>query len=82
MEEEPIESKKGKIKSLKTGRIFSTYSIPFTDKVTFGLKVKGGAIFEQGVVIGDNESTIPGTLRYRNNELQLRNDKEWVSLSS
>lgn len=68
--------------SLNTGRIDATWALPFTDPVTFGLRARGGAIFEQGIVVGDNDTTITGALRFRNDDLQLRKANGWEDLAT
>lgn len=71
----------GRRESIQTGRAEFLWSVPFTDPVTYGLRTKGGAIFEQGLVVGDNDTVIPGALRFRDGGLQTRVFDKWMKLA-
>ena len=40
----------------------------------------GGGFFGRGIAIGNNNSSIPGSLRYNNQSLQLRHTNNWVNI--
>jgi len=70
--------------SLQTGRLGLGWSEPFTIPDTFGIKARGGAIFEQGLVVGFADPVIPGAIRYdiTKNALELRTPTTWERLAS
>ena len=49
---------------------------------TASLFCSGGAVFRKGVAIGDNDSIIPGTLRYNDNTLQVRKFEDWKTITT
>lgn len=66
--------------SIRTGRVEAIWDVPFTDPVTYGLRVRGGAIFDQGIVVGDNDTFVPGAVRFRDNDLQFRRFDGWTKI--
>jgi hypothetical protein len=44
------------------------------------LMVRGGSVFQKGLVVGDTDTVIPGALRFRGNHLQIRELQGWVDI--
>jgi hypothetical protein len=65
--------------SFSLGRLDVTWNMPFTDPVTYAMKCKGGSIFEQGIVIGNNNALIQGSLSYNinNDTFNIRKSDGW-----
>lgn len=46
---------------------------------TASLFVRGGSVFQKGVILGDTDTLIPGGMRFRSNQLQVRSLDEWTT---
>lgn len=68
----------GSDKSLR--RLELTYDADLKVPDCAALLCHGGAVFGRGISIGNNNSSIPGSLRYNEDTLQLRHDNTWVNV--
>ena len=72
-------------KGLEPSRIFNRLMITgnenFTIPDTASLYCAGGGIFQNGIAIGNNNSIIPGSIRYNDNKLQYKKKEDWVNIS-
>ncbi len=53
----------------------------FTIPDTATLFCSGGGYFRKGIAIGNNNSNIPGSMRYNNGNLQVKISDEWLTLT-
>lgn len=71
--------------SIKKSPIFNRLQItdkqPFTIPDSSSFVCLGGAIFNQGIVVGNNKSFILGSLRFNNNTLQYLSNEGWVTIT-
>jgi hypothetical protein len=72
-------------KSFQTSKTFSRLNITnneeFTIPETASLFCAGGGIFRNGIAVGNNNSIIPGSIRFTNNQLQYRTSTGWVNIT-
>lgn len=61
-------------------KIQLTNSLDFKIPETASIVCNGGGYFKKGIAIGNNESDIPGSLRYNFNGLELKLDDSWVNI--
>jgi len=62
-------------------RLNITYDEEFTIPETAALFCAGGGFFRNGIVVGNNNSTIPGSMRSCEDKLQHRKLNKWVTLA-
>jgi hypothetical protein len=74
-------SNKGLEPSRNVHRLMITSNENFTIPDTASLICLGGGIFKNGIAIGNNNSIIPGSIRYNNNKLQYKKLEDWVNIS-
>jgi hypothetical protein len=71
--------------SFQTSKTFSRLNITnneeFTIPETASLFCAGGGIFRNGIAVGNNNSIIPGSIRFTNNQLQYRTSTGWVNIT-
>ena len=69
--------------SLNKSRIYDRLKLTNSQDLTIPesatLFCAGGGIFQNGIVIGNNNSVIPGTIKY-NSKLEYLKNNEWVTL--
>lgn len=61
-------------------RLHLTNNQEFTIPETASLFCSGGGIFRNGIAIGNNNSNIPGSIRFNNNKLEYLKNEEWANL--
>lgn len=61
-------------------KIQLTNSLDFKIPETASIVCNGGGYFGQGIAIGNNESDIPGSLRYNFNGLEFKLEDSWVNI--
>ena len=73
-----------KMKSCQSSKVFSrihiTNSEEFTIPETASLCCAGGGIFRKGLAIGNNDSIVPGSMRFANDRLQYRTSNDWYNI--
>lgn len=72
-------------KGLEPSRIFHRLNITsnenFTIPDTAALFCSGGGIFQNGIAVGNNNSIIPGSIRYNKNKLQYKKIEDWLNVT-
>ena len=61
-------------------KIHLTNNSDFKIPETAGIVCNGGGYFHQGIAIGNNNSDIPGSLRYNHDGLELKDKDRWINL--
>ena len=71
--------------SLEPSRNFHRLNITsrenFTIPDTAALFCSGGGIFQNGITVGNNNSIIPGTIRFNKNKLQYKKIEDWLNIT-
>lgn len=62
-------------------RLKITNSEDFTISETASLFCSGGGIFKKGISVGNNESIIPGSIRFIDDTLEYRKNDKWVHIT-
>lgn len=68
-------------KSRNFHRLKLTYDENLTIPETAALFCSGGGIFRNGIAVGNNNSIIPGSIRYSENKLQYLKNEGWLNVS-
>ena len=68
---------------MTTSKSYSRLQINDTTDLTIpqtaGLYVRGGSVFQKGAILGDTDTLIPGGIRFRSNQLQVRSLDGWTT---
>ena len=75
------ETKKQIKKSPIYNRLQLTHNEEFTIPETASLFCSGGGIFRNGLAIGNNNSIIPGSIRYNDNKIQYLKNEGWINVT-
>lgn len=75
------ETKKQIKKSPIYNRLHLTNNEEFTIPETASLFCSGGGIFRNGLAIGNNNSIIPGSIRYNDNKIQYLKNEGWINVT-
>lgn len=75
------ETKKQIKKSPIYSRLQLTNNEEFTIPETASLFCSGGGIFRNGLAIGNNNSIIPGSIRYNDNKIQYLKNEGWINVT-
>jgi hypothetical protein len=76
-----IANRKPLEKSRTFHRLKLTDNEDFTIPETASLFCSGGGIFRNGIAIGNNNSIIPGSIRYSENKLQYLKNEGWLNVT-
>lgn len=68
-------------KSPVYNRLQLTSNEEFTIPETSALFCSGGGIFRNGIAIGNNNSIIPGSIRYNENKVQYLKNEGWINIT-
>ena len=62
-------------------RIKLTSNEDFTIPETATMFCSGGGIFRNGIAVGNNNSIIPGSIRFTENKLQYKKFENWINIT-